>query len=173
MKLENIKFMYVSIILITSFILIYYVNSINYTCTEYLDNGFSKITDGLYIGNIEDSSNFQKLKNENIQYIVNVTPDIPIYFPKDFNYCRIPIDDRSDVNIYPYLAPAADYIESNIQKGNVFVHCYAGISRSASIIIAYLILKKNYTYEEAYNLVKSKRHIIHPNPGFNKILKQL
>jgi protein-tyrosine phosphatase len=113
------------------------------------------------------------LKNENIQYIVNVTPDIPIYFPKDFNYCRIPIDDRSDVNIHPYLAPASDYIESNIQKGNVFVHCYAGISRSASIIIAYLILKKNYTYEDAYNLVKSKRPIIHPNPGFNEILKKL
>ena len=192
MKLQKIKIISMLIILITSFIIIISINNINKTCDmgnlesveeedeyymsdEYFmgDDKLTKVIDGLYIGDINDASNLQKLKNENIKYIVNVTADIPIYFQKEFNYLRIPIDDHCSANISQYIQPAVDYIDLNIQKGNVFVHCYAGISRSASIIIAYLILKKNYTYSDAYNLLKSKRPIIHPNSGFNKILQNL
>jgi atypical dual specificity phosphatase/dual specificity phosphatase 12 len=52
------------------------------------------------------------------------------------------------------------------------VHCYAGISRSASIIISYLMKKYNWSYEKAYNYVKNKRPIINPNRGFKKQLIQ-
>jgi protein-tyrosine phosphatase len=46
------------------------------------------------------------------------------------------------------------------------VHCAAGVSRSATIVIAYLIMKKNMTCEEALKFARSKRPIIDPNPGF-------
>ena len=52
------------------------------------------------------------------------------------------------------------------------VHCYAGVSRSASIVIAYLIQERCMNYVEAIREVKHKRYVICPNDGFRKQLKQ-
>ncbi len=49
-----------------------------------------------------------------------------------------------------------------------FRHCAAGVSRSASIVIAYYIKEKKMTFQEAYDFVKSKRNKIYPNSGFVK-----
>jgi dual specificity MAP kinase phosphatase len=192
MKFKYIKLICILFILALSFLLILFINKINKSliisdthCNklniqEYYNNTtaasvdkLSKIIDGLYLGNINDASNLQKLKNEKIKYIINVTPDIPLYFPKEFDYYRIPIYDNANANISPYINPSSEYIDSNIKKGNVFVHCHAGISRSSTIVISYLILKKKYTYDKAYSLVHSKRPIIKPNSGFDNILRQL
>jgi len=48
------------------------------------------------------------------------------------------------------------------------VHCAAGVSRSASIVIAYLMKINHWTFENAYSFVKSKRKIIDPNFGFKR-----
>lgn len=50
--------------------------------------------------------------------------------------------------------------------GSVFVHCHAGISLSASIVIAYLMKKKGYSLKGACDYASSKRGIIMPNIGF-------
>ena len=49
--------------------------------------------------------------------------------------------------------------------GKVFVHCYKGVSRSATIVIAYLMLKCNIDLEDAVKMIRAKRKI-HPNDGF-------
>ena len=51
------------------------------------------------------------------------------------------------------------------------VHCLAGVSRSVSFVIAYFIKYQGMSYQQAYQLVKSKRRIIHPNDGFIQQLK--
>jgi protein-tyrosine phosphatase len=48
---------------------------------------------------------------------------------------------------------------------NVFIS-NAGVSRSASIVIAYLMKNRNLTFDSAYKFVKEKRTKIQPNPGF-------
>jgi len=53
------------------------------------------------------------------------------------------------------------------------VHCLAGVSRSVSLVLAYLIKHKGLTYNKAYDYVKAKRKIIHPNDGFIEALKKL
>ena len=52
------------------------------------------------------------------------------------------------------------------------VHCLAGVSRSVSLVIAYFIKHCNMTFQEAYNLIKARRRIIHPNEGFVSQLKK-
>jgi protein-tyrosine phosphatase len=42
----------------------------------------------------------------------------------------------------------------------ILVHCMAGVSRSVSLVIAYLIKHKDMNYEAAYTLVKSRRKIV-------------
>lgn len=137
-------------------------------CSECI----SKIIDGLYLGDIRCASNLKILKLHNIKYILNVTDDIPFFFKNNFEYARIPIKDKPDVDISVFFNHSSSYIENRIRDGNIFIHCYAGISRSSSIVIAYLIIKKKYSYNDAYNLVKSKRPCIRPNKGFDYLLSR-
>lgn len=50
--------------------------------------------------------------------------------------------------------------------GNVLVHCHMGISRSAAIILGYLMKTKQWTLEKSLWVLKVKRPIVNPNPGF-------
>ena len=139
------------------------------SCSEFI----SKIIDGLYLGDIRCASNLKFLKLHKIKYILNVTDDIPFFFKNNFEYARIPIKDKPDVDVSVFFNHSSSYIENRIRDGNIFIHCYAGISRSSSIVIAYLIIKKKYSYKDAYNLVKSKRPCIRPNKGFDYLLRRL
>lgn len=65
------------------------------------------------------------------------------------------------------------FVETCLKKTNVLIHCMMGVSRSASLVIWYLMTRGNLTLTEAYNLVKQKRPIINPNRGFVEQLKAL
>lgn len=64
------------------------------------------------------------------------------------------------------------FIEEGIRAGNVLVHCRFGVSRSATIVIAYIMEKYKLTFEEAFLYVKKQRKFINPNPGFVNQLKK-
>jgi len=59
-----------------------------------------------------------------------------------------------------------------LQRTNIIVHCLAGVSRSVSLVIAYFIKHKRLSFAETYDLIKSRRRVIHPNDGFVKQLKK-
>jgi protein-tyrosine phosphatase len=63
------------------------------------------------------------------------------------------------------------FIESNRERGAVLVHCFAGISRSATIVIAYIMRKYRLPFSKAYELVKARRSCVFPNFGFTQQLK--
>jgi len=66
-----------------------------------------------------------------------------------------------------------DWIDENLKRNiNVLVHCFAGVSRSASTVIAYLMKMNQMDYKSAYNFCKDKRMVTCPNPGFVRQLKE-
>lgn len=78
--------------------------------------------------------------------------------------------DMTSFHLYPYFEQAAQFIDDALrQNGKVLVHCRQGISRSATLVIAFLMIKRGMNVQEAVRRVRNRREVI-PNEGF---LKQL
>lgn len=92
--------------------------------------------------------------------------DGEIKYPDPITCLKIKIYDWDDEPIFEYFEEVCAFIDKQREKGHVLVHCRAGVSRSATIVIAYVMKKKRWTYKEAYEFVLSKRGIIKPNQGF-------
>lgn len=129
----------------------------------------NNVIENLYIGGISGTCDYKLLKSNGITHIVSAHP-ATIY--DDIKYHNVHVDDDERTDIYSYFYDAVQFIDDAIsQNGNVFVHCYAGISRSASIVLAYLMAIKKYTLDSALELLISKRKICDPNSGFILQLK--
>ena len=129
------------------------------------------IEDKLYLGNEGSSFSKKKLKKKGITDIIIVGYNLYKFYPEDFNYKQIEIDDNEHEEILKYFIPIILYILNNEDKV-FFIHCQAGISRSASIVISIIMFIKKLNFEEAFKFVSNKRKIISPNFGFIQQLKE-
>ena len=114
---------------------------------------------------------------------------------KEENYMAIPALDKPEFDISQFFDKATRFIDSALSPtdvtaqsdksaaaaskasttGKVVVHCVAGRSRSATIVIAYLLMRRCDpfpTLEDAIRFVKCRREIS-PNNGFLELLIQL
>lgn len=130
----------------------------------------AKITDHLYLGG-HLCVTPQKMKQHGITDIINLTLDVPPLNDKSINTYKVTIDDVPSARLGVHFDRCADKIHETAKRGGrTFVHCVAGVSRSASICIAYLMKYQRMTLAKAYSYVKSKRSVVRPNPGFFKQL---
>ncbi|CAL8238464.1 unnamed protein product [Merluccius merluccius] len=123
----------------------------------------------LYLGCAKDSTNLDVLGKYNIKYILNVTPNLPNMFEHegDFKYKQIPISDHWSQNLSQFFPEAISFIdEARAKKCGILVHCLAGISRSVTVTVAYLMQKLNLSLNDAYDFVKRKKSNISPNFNF-------
>ncbi|XP_063282721.1 dual specificity protein phosphatase 7 [Pelobates fuscus] len=123
----------------------------------------------LYLGCAKDSSNLDTLAKYNIKYILNVTPNLPNMFEHngEFKYKQIPISDHWSQNLSQFFPEAISFIdEARSNKCGILVHCLAGISRSVTVTVAYLMQKLNLSLNDAYDFVKRKKSNISPNFNF-------
>ena len=143
----------------------------------------STLTGSIFLGQQEASAQkIDCLKQLNITAIVNCTPSLPCCYPDELDYCSVPVNDEIGAVILPYLWGSTAFIHDHLlgirssnedgKGGSVLVHCQQGISRSSTVVIAYLIRYDNKTLEEALISVKSQRCIAQPNLGFWKQLKE-
>ena len=79
-------------------------------------------------------------------------------------YHHVVLEDDANANLFEHMDTCCDFI--HMHDGPVFVHCQAGVSRSASICMAYLVKYCKMTVDQAYSVVYCARPIIWPNNGF-------
>jgi len=117
------------------------------------------------------AENKHQLKRMNIRYIITVCQYKPKY-PEDFSYHVVDVPDSPATDLLSNFEECHQFIDRAFEAGScILVHCAAGVSRSATIVISYIMKKKRMPYEEAYHFVKEKRLIISPNEGFIRQLK--
>lgn len=126
----------------------------------------SQITDQIYISDLPSAFNIDHLKSEGFTHILNMIIGVDSLYPTEFIYKNIPARDIESQDLTQYFDECSEFIHSAVKSGGkILVHCSQGISRSATIVIAYLI-NQGMSYQEAHDLVKAKRPLINPNPGF-------
>ena len=126
----------------------------------------SLIQDRLYLGNMNSANNFGLLRRLRISHILTICPTRPNHEP-GLKYLHVSIQDTPSARISQQFTRCIRFIAEALASGGVLlVHCQAGISRSATIIIAYLMKTKQMSYPEAVGCVYKSRPIIKPNIGF-------
>lgn len=100
--------------------------------------------------------------------MINATPDLAFCEARSSQCLRIRIRDLPSENIYDYFEPVIEFIDKALleQSHKVLVHCSAGISRSPTLVLAYMIKKQHVTVDEALKKMRQYRSIIDPNLSF-------
>ena len=130
------------------------------------------VCDGLYIGDAGVASELGILEELGIERIISLGNEKEVKKYKYFEhieYLKIVVDDEENEDIAKYFAICNKFINFNFQ--NTLVHCHQGISRSATIVIAYLMNTYRTDFNTAFQKLKSVRHVIKPNKGFIRQLK--
>lgn len=131
----------------------------------------TKIEKFLYLGNFSAAFNERIIRDHGINHVVQLFEVEPHHSVKRL---VIPIRGGRTTDITPILGKALSYIETAIDKEEtVLVHCKHGRNRSASIVIAYLMAKKKWDFDTAFQYVYNKRPILKIKPKVIKLLKEI
>ncbi|XP_070808365.1 dual specificity protein phosphatase 26 [Pituophis catenifer annectens] len=142
-------------------------------------NHADEVWPGLYLGDQDIAANRHELAQLNITHILNASHSkwrggADYYEGTGICYLGIEAHDSPTFDMSPYFQPAADFIHKALSKsgGRILVHCAVGVSRSATLVLAYLMIYHRLTLVEAIKTVKDHRGII-PNRGFLRQLTTL
>lgn len=138
-----------------------------------------EIVPRLFLGSLNSASSLDMLKALQIKHILVCGSFLPIFHthPEEnwpIRYHRLPLADSVDEDIVRYLTSGCQFIDDCISRGEgILVHCAAGVSRSASVVLAWLMKNKGYSYDEAFIFVRRKRSCINPNSRFESDLRSI
>ncbi|BAT79297.1 Dual specificity protein [Vigna angularis] len=138
----------------------------------------SAVTNSLFIGGALAARSTYTLQHLGITHILclctNEIGQSDSQFPDLFTYKNFSVCDDEDSNISSIFEEACDFVDYVEKAGqSVLVHCFEGKSRSATLVLAYLMLRKKFTLLDAWNALKRVHRRSQPNDGFAKILLEL
>ncbi|TNN82424.1 Dual specificity phosphatase DUPD1 [Liparis tanakae] len=133
----------------------------------------NEVWPNLYIGDAATARHKSLLVDLGITHVVNAADgplhiDTGPHFYKDtsIRYHGVEAADCKEFDLSPFFTETADFIHDALQlNGKVLVHCARGISRSATLALAFLMIREGLSLVEAVEAVRRHRNIL-PNVGF-------
>ena len=125
-----------------------------------------KTSAALYLSGEAFAANREALESAKIAAIVAC--GCRARFAGSFEYLEVNLSDSRNAKVGRWLDPAADFIASHLCKGEpVLVHCKAGICRSTTMVIAWLVKHGGMrSVDDALALIRQARHCVNPRPEF-------
>ena len=137
----------------------------------------SEILPTLWLSGADVAYDRRFLLSRKITHVLNCAEELsaePYRYGTDITVRHIPMEDDETPEVDGQILEAVNQLQSWQQQGyTVLVHCRAGISRSVTIILAWMILFQNLTFDNAWKKVVAVRNFIRPNDYFMKFLKNL
>ncbi|XP_045414523.1 dual specificity protein phosphatase 8 [Lemur catta] len=142
--------------------------SLSQPCLPAPSVGLTRILPHLYLGSQKDVLDKDLMTQNGISYVLNASNSCPKPdFICESRFMRIPINDNYCEKLLPWLDKSIEFIDkAKLSSCQVIVHCLAGISRSATIAIAYIMKTMGMSSDDAYRFVKDRRPSISPNFNF-------
>ncbi|OQR93011.1 dual specificity protein phosphatase 2-like [Achlya hypogyna] len=140
-----------------------------------IQHNATQLLDGLlFIGGNDCVNDLPALLSMGVTHIVNCTRETPDYFPEHVEYLRVAVTDEPEVAIDAFFDEACSFINKAVDnKRACLVHCSHGMSRSATIVLAYLISHRGMQLLEALDYLRARRRVVSPNVGFMQRLVEL
>ncbi|CAG9768546.1 unnamed protein product [Ceutorhynchus assimilis] len=131
---------------------------------------YDRIETNLYLGGVAAATDIDTLNKLGITYILTIdTCPLPRNI-SELNHIKIKFIQLADFpkeDLISHFDDTNAFIQEALHNNKaILVHCYFGISRSATVVLAYMMKKNQLSYTEAYNKLKSKRSLVFPNKGF-------
>lgn len=128
----------------------------------------------LYLGSLGSAANRTQLQLREVTHVVTVLHG-SLGEPSHRDLCDylvIPLPDTARAPIAQHFDKVHAYIDAaHAANGVVLVHCFAGVSRSATMVVSYLMKKHRWTLRRALAHVRQRRPVVEPNAGFLLQLK--
>lgn len=138
---------------------------------QALQTNIVSVIPGLYIGNILSRKCIEEYE---IAAVISLTDDhlIPLDVP-EYNFLMHDTTNEDEDDINEILDDTSSIITRTISgdNNNILIHCTMGISRSATVVIDYLMSKYNLDYDDSLNILRKVRFCVQPNPLFERILR--
>lgn len=137
-----------------------------------MGNGINKVLPGLYLGNIKDAQDKDLLETHNITHVLSIH-DTAAPVLEDITYLCISASDHSKQNLVQYFKDSFIFIHECRMKGaGCLVHCVAGVSRSVTLVVAYIMTVTGRGWVESLAAVRAARPCAGPNLGFLRQLEE-
>ena len=118
----------------------------------------------LYLGDYLSVTNLELLQSLGVTGVVNASNAFGNKHSDELQYLSVDVDDYDVEQIDAHFARVVDFVAR--QRGATVIHCAQGISRSATLVVALLMLRDGLRLRPALTAVHSRRSVISPNRGF-------
>jgi hypothetical protein len=128
----------------------------------------SQVNDYIFLGGNYIARDKDILQKNGITHIINAALTVcECYFSNDFSYHALSLYDAGTESVIGVFFGAIDFIERALaSNGKVYVHCFEGVSRSTTLVLAYLMWKNRSPFDKTLDEVKNRRPVTSPNSGF-------
>lgn len=132
-------------------------------------NTISCILPNLFISDMFCAQDEDIVSKLDITAVINLSPDLAknaFESNPNFIYLTLHIQDNAKTDISKYFDVTKNFIDKHKKSRKILVHCAAGISRSATIIIAYVMKTLHLSFQDAFTFVQEKHSATDPNLNF-------
>ncbi|KAE9399952.1 phosphatases II [Gymnopus androsaceus JB14] len=135
----------------------------------------SLIVPRLYLSGYDTAMDEKQMLTLGVTHVVSIlewSPELPAFIPPA-NRLHIALQDTANADVLGHLGETTRFVKAALEENVtnvVLIHCFQGVSRSATVVCAYLISTQDMTAAESITFVQSKRREVSPNNGFRKQL---
>eukprot|EP00756_Hemistasia_phaeocysticola_P033391 Hpha_TRINITY_DN16462_c5_g4::TRINITY_DN16462_c5_g4_i1::g.161926::m.161926/K07359/CAMKK2; calcium/calmodulin-dependent protein kinase kinase 2 len=131
------------------------------------------VTDHVFLGSLRTTQNESVLKELGITRILTTGKGLKVIdpLPQGIQQLIISVDDNPDQKLVPFFDQCTEWLDQCVEQDRrVLVHCFMGLSRSVTVVCAWLMKRRRMTFKEAITFIKKGRPAVNPNAGFRRQL---